>query len=103
MDENKEVRRHFRQAINIIRTHSTQEISIDAFLQVTWEDPRLVPDDSAGTMTKEYMELTPTEQMTVWVPDLYIRQLREMRVMTLFEEISKLRLYKNSTLVLTKG
>ncbi|XP_062549549.1 glycine receptor subunit alpha-2-like isoform X1 [Armigeres subalbatus] len=80
-----------------------EEISIDAFLQVTWEDPRLVPDDSAGTMTKEYMELTPTEQMTVWVPDLYIRQLREMRVMTLFEEISKLRLYKNSTLVLTKG
>lgn len=37
------------------------------------------------------------------VPDLYIRQLREMKVLTLFEEISSLRLYKNSTMVLSVG
>lgn len=37
------------------------------------------------------------------VPDLYIRQIREMKVLTLFEEISSLRLYKNSTLVFSLG
>lgn len=39
----------------------------------------------------------------IWVPDLYIRQLREMRVLTLFEEISSLRLYPNSTISLSIG
>lgn len=37
------------------------------------------------------------------VPDLYIRQIREMKVLTLFEEISSLRLYRNSTLVFSLG
>lgn len=37
------------------------------------------------------------------MPDLYIRQIREMKVLTLFEEISSLRLYKNSTLVFSLG
>lgn len=37
------------------------------------------------------------------MPDLYIRQLREMKVLTLFEEISSLRLYKNSTVVFSLG
>lgn len=37
------------------------------------------------------------------VPDLYIRQLREMKVLKLFEEISSLRLYKNSTVVFSLG
>lgn len=37
------------------------------------------------------------------VPDLYIRQLREMKVLTLFEEISSLRLYQNSTITLSIG
>ncbi|XP_055630145.1 glycine receptor subunit alphaZ1-like isoform X2 [Toxorhynchites rutilus septentrionalis] len=79
-----------------------EEISIDVFLQVTWEDPRLLPADEP-TMTKQYVELTPIERETVWVPDLYIRQLREMKVMALLEEFSSLRLYKNSTLVLSIG
>lgn len=39
----------------------------------------------------------------IWVPDLYIRQLREMRVLSLFEEISSLRLYRNSTISLSIG
>lgn len=37
------------------------------------------------------------------MPDLYIRQIREMKVLTLFEEISSLRLYQNSTLVFSLG
>ncbi|XP_055532254.1 glycine receptor subunit alpha-2-like isoform X1 [Wyeomyia smithii] len=79
-----------------------EEISIDAFLQVIWEDTRLVPVEEPE-MTKLYVELTPTERNMVWVPDLYIRQLREMKVMTLLEEMSSLRLYKNSTLALSIG
>ncbi|XP_038121956.1 glycine receptor subunit alpha-4 isoform X1 [Culex quinquefasciatus] len=81
-----------------------EEISIDVFLQVSWEDPRLVPvDDPVAPLTKQYVELTLAERETVWVPDLYIRQLRELKVMALLEELSSLRLYKNSTLVLSIG
>ncbi|XP_058829514.1 glycine receptor subunit alpha-2-like isoform X1 [Topomyia yanbarensis] len=79
-----------------------EEISIDVFLQIIWEDLRLAPVEEPE-MTKQYVELTPTERNMVWVPDLYIRQLREMKVMTLLEEMSSLRLYKNSTLSLSIG
>ncbi|XP_055611229.1 glycine receptor subunit alpha-2-like isoform X2 [Uranotaenia lowii] len=79
-----------------------EEISIDVFLQVIWEDNRLAPVEDSS-LTKQYVELTLAERDTVWVPDLYIRQLREMKVMSLLEELSSLRLYKNSTLVLSIG
>lgn len=105
VDENREVCTDVVElnfAFFLIRSTHFQEISIDVFLQVTWEDPRLLPADEPS-MTKQYVELTPSERDTVWVPDLYIRQLREMKVMTLLEEFSSLRLYKNSTLVLSIG
>lgn len=34
---------------------------------------------------------------------LYIRQLREMKILKLFEEISSLRIYENSTISLSIG
>lgn len=77
-----------------------EEISFDAFLQVIWDDGRIKPKPE---MTKHYTELTAEERHTIWVPDLYIRQLREMKVLTLFEEISSLRLYQNSTISLSIG
>uniref|UniRef100_A0A8W7P6X4 Neurotransmitter-gated ion-channel transmembrane domain-containing protein n=1 Tax=Anopheles coluzzii TaxID=1518534 RepID=A0A8W7P6X4_ANOCL len=51
----------------------------------------------------EYVELTKADRDMIWVPDLYIRQLREMKMLTLFEEISSLRLYENSTISLSIG
>ena len=79
-----------------------KEISFDVFLQVIWEDYRIKPKtDQLGN--KDYIELTTEERHSIWVPDLYIRQLREMKVLTLFEEISSLRLYENSTISLSIG
>ncbi|XP_031631400.1 glycine receptor subunit alpha-3-like isoform X2 [Contarinia nasturtii] len=78
-----------------------REISFDVFLQVIWEDKRI--HHRNNTTDQKYIELKIEERHKIWVPDLYIRQLREMKVLTLFEEISSLRLYKNSTLVLSLG
>ncbi|XP_041770852.1 glycine receptor subunit alpha-1-like isoform X1 [Anopheles merus] len=78
-----------------------EEISFDVFLQITWEDLRIQPvfNNKVG----EYVELTKADRDMIWVPDLYIRQLREMKMLTLFEEISSLRLYENSTISLSIG
>lgn len=50
-----------------------------------------------------FIDLKVDERHKIWVPDLYIRQLREMKVLTLFEEISSLRLFRNSTIVFSLG
>uniref|UniRef100_A0A182QAQ6 Neurotransmitter-gated ion-channel ligand-binding domain-containing protein n=1 Tax=Anopheles farauti TaxID=69004 RepID=A0A182QAQ6_9DIPT len=78
-----------------------EEISFDVFLQITWEDLRIQPVLTG--MVGEYVELTKADRDMIWVPDLYIRQLREMKMLTLFEEISSLRLFENSTISLSIG
>ncbi|XP_037926157.1 glycine receptor subunit alpha-4-like isoform X2 [Hermetia illucens] len=80
-----------------------EEISFDVFLQVIWEDRRIRPRIDENRTTTKYVELKIDERHKIWVPDLYIRQLREMKVLSLFEEISSLRLYKNSTVALSIG
>lgn len=72
------------------------------FLKVIWEDPRIVPNKTIE-LPANYLQLTSEERHMFWVPDLYIRQLREMRVLSLFEEISSLRLHQNSTISLSIG
>lgn len=106
MDETKEVKsrsviklRYYKQ-ISLIRP---QEISFDVFLKVVWQDNRIRPNGDIDPATTNYIQLTTEERHTIWVPDLYIRQLREMRVLSLFEEISSLRLYLNSTISLSIG
>ncbi|XP_052873845.1 glycine receptor subunit alpha-2-like [Anopheles cruzii] len=78
-----------------------EEISFDVFLQITWEDLRVQP--IMANMVGEFVDLTKADRDMIWVPDLYIRQLREMKMLTLFEEISSLRLYENSTISLSIG
>lgn len=78
-----------------------QEISFDVFLQVVWMDMRLKPSSDVGE--KGYIELTLEQRTNIWTPDLYIRQLREMKILKLFEEISSLRIYENSTISLSIG
>ncbi|XP_050094626.1 glycine receptor subunit alpha-1-like [Anopheles aquasalis] len=78
-----------------------EEISFDVFLQVTWEDLRIQP--VMANMVGEYVDLTKADRDMIWVPDLYIRQLREMKMLNVFEEISSLRLYENSTISLAIG
>ncbi|XP_035785091.1 glycine receptor subunit alpha-1-like isoform X2 [Anopheles albimanus] len=78
-----------------------EEISFDVFLQVTWEDLRIQP--VMANMVGEYVDLTKADRDMIWVPDLYIRQLREMKMLNVFEEISSLRLYENSTISLSIG
>ncbi|KAJ1530478.1 hypothetical protein ONE63_005377 [Megalurothrips usitatus] len=76
-----------------------QEISLDLFLQVYWEDPRV-----HACCNHSVVELTWTQQQPkFWVPDLYIRQLREMKVLSLFQEMTSVRLYSNSTMRVSIG
>lgn len=77
-----------------------QEISFDVFLQVVWVDGRL---NISSNHSKHYIELTQLQREEIWVPDLYIRQLREMKILKVFEEISSLRIYENSTISLSIG
>lgn len=79
-----------------------KEISFDVFLQVVWLDQRLKPT-SAHLEPKHYIELTMEKRNKIWVPDLYIRQLREMKILKVFEEISSLRIYENSSISLSIG
>lgn len=53
--------------------------------------------------SKSYVELTLEQRNQIWIPDLYIRQLREMKILKLFEEISSLRIYENSTISMSIG
>lgn len=66
-------------------------------------DSRIRPKEEDNVDPSKYIQLTSEERHMIWVPDLYIRQLREMKVQTLFEEISSLRLYPNSTISLSIG
>lgn len=76
-----------------------QEIALDVFLHVYWNDPRIRILDN----TSSQVELTWDKDPKFWIPDLYIRQLREMKVLTLFQDIASIRLYNNSTLRISIG
>lgn len=80
-----------------------EEISFDVFLQVIWTDLRIRPRETNLLRSKNFTELQIEERQKIWVPDLYIRQLKEMKIIRLFEDISSLRLYQNSTVVLSIG
>jgi len=75
-----------------------QEIALDVFLHVYWEDPRIRILGNASQV-----ELTWDKDPKFWIPDLYIRQLREMKVLTLFQDLASIRLYDNSTLRISIG
>lgn len=75
-----------------------QEIALDVFLHVYWEDPRIWILGNASQV-----ELTWDKDPKFWIPDLYIRQLREMKVLTLFQDLASIRLYDNSTLRISIG
>lgn len=68
---------------------------------MVWVDKRVKL--SEGQRPKNYIELTMEQRNFIWVPDLYIRQLREMKILKVFEEISSLRIYENSTISLSIG
>jgi hypothetical protein len=67
-----------------------------------WVDSRLKPHAELNKV-KAFIELTLEQRNQIWIPDLYIRQLREMKILKLFEEISSLRIYENSTISMSIG
>lgn len=67
-------------------------------MQVYWEDHRM-----KAVSDLPFIELTWEQRHMFWMPDLYIRQLREMKVLSVFQEMASLRLYKNSTLAVSIG
>ncbi|KAI5718821.1 hypothetical protein M8J76_000680 [Diaphorina citri] len=64
---------------------SKEEISLDVFLQLYWTDERITIDN---TSLIDQVELTWEKDHAFWIPDLYIRQLREMRVLALFQDMA---------------
>lgn len=78
-----------------------QEISLDVFLRVYWEDDRLLPLNLSTAA--DHMELTWDDRQKLWIPDLYIRQLQSMKVLSVFQEMSSVRVYKNGTIRVSTG
>ena len=72
------------------------------FLYVYWEDVR-VYIDSEVNKSDEYVEITWEDSKNIWIPDLYIRQLRDIKVLSLFQEMTSIRLYRNNTLRVSIG
>ncbi|RZF44395.1 hypothetical protein LSTR_LSTR010024 [Laodelphax striatellus] len=79
---------------------SKEEISLDVFLQVYWVDHRV---NLTSEVETDHIELTWKKDQSFWVPDLYIRQLREMRVLSLFQDMASIRLYRNHTMRVSIG
>lgn len=72
---------------------------MDVFLQLYWEDPRIRVINNK----LDQIELTWDQKHKFWIPDLYIRQLREMKVLSIFQEMAAIRLYNNNTIRISIG
>lgn len=73
---------------------------MEVFLRVYWEDPRI---EIRGNESSDHLELTWEKEPKFWIPDVYIRQLREMKILSLFQEMASVRLYRNHTVRLSIG
>lgn len=74
---------------------------MEVFLQVYWLDRRVRMADNTSHL--DHLELTWGKENDFWVPDLYIRQLREMKVLSLFQDMASVRLYRNQTMRVSIG
>ncbi|XP_026495353.2 glycine receptor subunit alpha-4-like isoform X7 [Vanessa tameamea] len=75
-----------------------EEITLDVFLQVSWEEMRLkVPPG------RSYIDLPWEFRQLIWTPDLYIWQLQTMRILSVLQEMASLRLYANRTVSVSIG
>ncbi|XP_045445420.1 glycine receptor subunit alpha-4-like [Melitaea cinxia] len=75
-----------------------EEITLDVFLQVSWEEMRLkVPPGMP------YIDLPWEFRQLIWTPDLYIWQLQTMRILSVLQEMASLRLYANRTVSVSIG
>lgn len=76
----------------------SKEITLDVFLQVSWEDKRLnVPPG------RQHIDLPWDYRQLIWTPDLYIWQLQTMRILSVLQEMASLRLYENGTVSVNIG
>ncbi|XP_014370596.2 glycine receptor subunit alpha-4 isoform X1 [Papilio machaon] len=75
-----------------------EEITLDVFLQVSWEDGQLqIPPGMP------FIDLPWEFRQLIWTPDLYIWQLQTMRTMSVLQEMASLRIYSNSTVSVNIG
>ncbi|CAG9585267.1 unnamed protein product [Danaus chrysippus] len=75
-----------------------REITLDVFLQVSWEEARLkVPPGMP------FIDLPWEFRQLIWTPDLYIWQLQTMRILSVLQEMASLRLYANRTVSVSIG
>ena len=53
-------------------------ISLETSLRMTWEDPRLIVSISDGE-PKDFILFRPEVMKHIWVPDVYIDGIQELR------------------------
>ncbi|XP_073943370.1 glycine receptor subunit alpha-2-like [Choristoneura fumiferana] len=73
-----------------------EEITLDVFLRVSWQDARL-------RVGMPFIDLPWEFRQLIWTPDLYIWQLQTMRIQSVLQEMASLRLYSNSTVSVSIG
>ncbi|XP_075969761.1 glycine receptor subunit alpha-2-like isoform X2 [Anticarsia gemmatalis] len=75
-----------------------EEITLDVFLQVSWSDSRL-----HAPPNMPFIDLPWEFRQLIWTPDLYIWQLQTMRILSVLQEMTSLRLYANRTVSVSIG
>ncbi|XP_041976829.1 gamma-aminobutyric acid receptor subunit delta-like isoform X3 [Aricia agestis] len=75
-----------------------EEITLDVFLQVSWEERRLSTPPGMP-----FIDLPWEFRQLIWTPDLYIWQLQTMRILSVLQEMASLRIYANRTVSVSIG
>jgi len=87
---------------NILEVREKEQlVSLETTLRLYWKDSRLRPDakylessDSFG----EYVALNPSKADVIWMPDIFIDQVKAIRTPTYYTRPASIRVYNDSTI-----
>jgi len=78
-----------------------QLVSLETTLRLYWKDTRLRPDskylESADSFG-EYVALNPSKADIIWMPDIFIDQVKAIRTPTYYTRPASIRVYNDSTI-----
>jgi len=87
---------------NILQVSEKEQlVSLETTLRLFWKDMRIKPrqehiesEDSIG----QYITLNPSKAGSIWMPDIFIDQVKTLRVPSFFTRPASLRVYNDSTI-----
>jgi len=87
---------------NILEVSEKEQlVSLETTLRLFWKDPRIKPrqehiesEDSIG----QYITLNPRRADSIWMPDIFIDQVKALRVPSFYTRPASLRVYNDSTI-----